>query len=62
MGEGKDSSYSVEEAIKMADFEKDIPYNKWLNTKVGEGGMTLSGVTDKEYRLLEHYKNSEVLV
>jgi ABC-type multidrug transport system fused ATPase/permease subunit len=64
MGEGKDSSYSVEEAIKMADFEKDIPYlTNGLDTKVGEGGMTLSGGQRQRASIARALlKNSEVLV
>lgn len=64
IGEGKDSSYSVEEAIKMADFEKDIPYlTNGLDTRVGEGGMTLSGGQRQRASIARALlKNSEVLV
>ncbi|MDD3171860.1 MAG: ABC transporter ATP-binding protein, partial [Bacilli bacterium] len=38
------SIYSTEEVVKMADFEKDLPFlHDGLNTMVGEAGVTLSG-------------------
>lgn len=64
LGISEDTDLTIEEAVKMADFEKDLAYlTDGINTLVGEFGVTLSGGQKQRLSIARAFlKNSDVLI
>ncbi|HPB49562.1 MAG TPA: ABC transporter ATP-binding protein, partial [Bacilli bacterium] len=56
--------YSIDEVIRMADFEKDLPFlHDGLDTMVGEAGVTLSGGQKQRLSIARALlRNSDVII
>lgn len=64
IGEGPYTQMSLDEVIKMADFQKDLAFlTDGLDTIVGEAGVTLSGGQKQRLSIARALlKNAEVLI
>ena len=64
LGFSDNTDLSIEEAVKLADFEKDLPFlTEGLDTVVGESGVTLSGGQKQRLSIARAFlKNAEVLI
>lgn len=64
LGFSDDSDLSIEGAIQMADFEKDLEFlTDGIETIVGEFGVTLSGGQKQRLSIARAFlKNSEILI
>ena len=64
LGESFDATYSVDDAITMADFKKDLVQLEYgIDTIVGEAGVTLSGGQKQRLSIARAFlKNSDILI